>query len=216
MMNQQQIGHFIQERRKGRGMTQQELAERLGVTNKAVSKWEKGRSMPDVALFEPLCRELEIGIPELLAGRSIEAEEQQKAAEELLMESISRGKLVGLQVFLMINAVVGAVLVLSPALFSVEKPLSGLLFGFGVLECVMSVYFDSALPGREARRESFTVRAAYTLVLFCSLGVLNYPSSVREGVPLVTEILTFLIPCLLSLLGQYLIWRRKRRKRSED
>ena len=215
MMDQQQIGQFIQERRKGRGMTQQELAERLGVTNKAVSKWEKGRSMPDVALFEPLCRELEISLPELLAGRSIEAEEQQKAAEELLMESISRGKLVGLQAFLMINAVIGAVLVLSPVLFSVEKPLSGLLFGFGVLECGMSVYFDSALPGREARRESFTVRAVYTLVLFCSLGVLNYPSSVREGVPLVTEILTFLIPCLLSLLGQYLIWRRKRKKKNE-
>ena len=212
MMDQQRIGVFIQELRKARGMTQQALADRLGVTNKAVCKWEKGRSMPDVALFEPLCRELEISIPELLAGRRIDADAQQHAAEELLMESISRGKLVGLQAFLMINTLIGVVLALSPLLFSAEKPLSWLLFGFGLLECVLVVYFDCSLPGRETRRQSFAVRVLYTVCLFFTLGVLNYPASVREGIPLRTEILAFLLPCLLALLIQFVVWRFKRSK----
>lgn len=47
-MNQQQIGQFIQKQRKAHELTQRELADRLGVTNKAVSKWELGRSMPDI------------------------------------------------------------------------------------------------------------------------------------------------------------------------
>ena len=212
MMDQQQIGVFIQELRKGRGMTQQELADRLGVTNKAVSKWEKGRSLPDVALFEPLCRELEISIPELLAGHRIEADAQQQAAEKLLMESISRGKLVGLQAFLMVNTVIGTFMALSPLLFAVQKPVSWLLLGFGLLECALVVYFDCSLPGRETRRQSFAVRILYTVCLFFTIGVLNYPSSVREGVPLRTEILVFLLPCLLALVIQFLVWRFKRSK----
>lgn len=215
-MDQQRIGQFIQEQRKAHGMTQQELADRLSVTNKAVSKWEKGRSMPDVALFEPLCRELEISIPELLAGHRIDTEDQQRAAEELLMESISNGKLVGLQAFLIVNTLIGVVLALSPILFSMEKPFSSLLFGFGLLECAMTIYFDYSLPGRKTRRQSFLVRVIYTVSLFFTLGVLNYPSSVRAGVPLTTEILVFLIPCALMLLVQFLIRRRKKKSKTEE
>ena len=211
-MDQQRIGQFIQEQRKAHGMTQQELADKLGVTNKAVSKWEKGHSMPDVALFEPLCRELEISIPELLAGHRIDAENQQRATEELLMEFISNGKLVGLQAYLMINTLIGVVLALSPILFSVEKPYSSLLFGFGLLECAMVICFDYSLPGRETRRQSFLVRAVYAISLFFTLGVINYSSSVRVGIPLSTVILVSLIPCLLYLLVQYLIWRYRRNR----
>lgn len=210
-MDQQQIGLFIQEQRKAHELTQRELADRLGVTNKAVSKWELGRSMPDVALFEPLCRELEISIPELLAGHRIDAEDQQRAAEELLMESISARKLIGLSVFLQLNTIIGVLLVISPFLFHPERPLNLLLVVLGLVECTMVVYFDSTLPGRETRRQSLTVRVIYTVFLFFTLGVLNYPSSVREGVPLTTEILVFLLPCMFCLLGQYLLWRRKKK-----
>ena len=120
-MEQQRIGQFIQERRKAHGLTQQELADRLGVTNKAVSKWEKGRSMPDVGLFEPLCRELEISIPELLSGQIVDAGDRQQTTEQLLMESISMRKLIGLSVFLQLNSVVGVLLVISPFLFHPES-----------------------------------------------------------------------------------------------
>lgn len=215
-MDQQQIGQFIQEQRKAHSMTQQELAEKLGITNKAVSKWELGRSMPDVSLFEPLCRELEISIPELLSGHRIDAEDRQRATEKMLMESISIRKLIGLSVFLQLNSIIGTLLVISPFLFHPEKPLNVLLVVLGLIECAMVVYFDTTLPGKEARRQSLFVRFTYTICLFFTLAAINYPASVREGIPLTTEILVFLVPCLFCLLIQYLLWRRKEKNKNEN
>ena len=211
-MDQQRIGQFIQDQRKAHAMTQQELADKLGVTNKAVSKWEKGHSMPDVALLEPLCKELEISIPELLSGRIIDAVDQQKTAEQLLMESISMRKLIGLSVFLQINSIIGVLLVTSPFLFHPERPLNLLLVALGLVEFAMVVFFDSTLPGKEARRQSLTVRFVHTICLFLTIAAIKHPASVREGVPLTTEILVFLIPCLCCLLVHYFLWRRKKKK----
>ena len=78
-MDRRKIGQFIQEQRKKRELTQRDPADKLRVTNKAVSKREPGKSMPDVSLFEPLCRELEISIPELLAGHRIDEEDRQQS-----------------------------------------------------------------------------------------------------------------------------------------
>lgn len=67
-MDQQKMGLFIAQERKGKNMTQQELADCLHVTNKAVSKWETGKSLPDGATLEPLARALGVSVDELLAG----------------------------------------------------------------------------------------------------------------------------------------------------
>ena len=56
-MNQEKIGKFIAECRRQRKMTQSELGEKLGVTEKSISNWENGRNMPDLSLFKPLCEE---------------------------------------------------------------------------------------------------------------------------------------------------------------
>ena len=76
-MNQIRIGAFIAECRKAKGWTQNQLAEKLGITDKAISKWETGRSMPDLSLFVPLCTLLDITLNELFAGECI-AEEKLK------------------------------------------------------------------------------------------------------------------------------------------
>ena len=65
-------GQFISERRRAIGLTQKELAERLGVTNKAVSKWETGGGMPDVSMLKKLSEILEVSVDELLAGEYAE------------------------------------------------------------------------------------------------------------------------------------------------
>ena len=67
-MNQEKIGKFIAECRKKKNMTQQELAEKLGVSDRTVGNWENGRNMPDLSLFKPLCTELDVSINELLKG----------------------------------------------------------------------------------------------------------------------------------------------------
>ena len=209
-MDQQQIGQFIQARRKALGLTQQALGEQLGVTNKAVSKWEKGHSMPDVSLFEPLCQTLEISIPELLAGHPIAEADRRQAAEQLLVESISTKKLIGLEVFLYYNILIGILLAISPLLFRPARPLNVLLVLFGLIECALVVYFDAVLPGKTARRQSLAVRFVYTIGLFVTLAAINYPAAMREGVPVLQWLLVFLAPCVLSLLAQWLIWHRRR------
>ena len=73
-MNYDKIGKFIQEKRKEKNLTQKELAEKLGVTDRAVSKWERGVGCPDVSILEILSKELDCSILEILKGRKIENE----------------------------------------------------------------------------------------------------------------------------------------------
>ena len=73
-MNYDKIGKFIQEKRKEKNLTQKELANKLGVTDRAVSKWERGVGCPDVSILEKLSKELDCSILEILKGRKIENE----------------------------------------------------------------------------------------------------------------------------------------------
>lgn len=73
-MNYEKIGEFIKNKRKEKGLTQNELAEKINVTDKAISKWERGLGCPDVSLLESLSKELDVSILELLNGEKIENE----------------------------------------------------------------------------------------------------------------------------------------------
>lgn len=91
-VEQEKIGRFIAENRKAKGLTQIEFAEKLGVSNKSVSRWETGKNMPDVSLFLPLCELLGISVNELIVGEHI-TEEESKNSDEILVEVIkSSGK----------------------------------------------------------------------------------------------------------------------------
>ncbi len=81
-MDQKRIGAFIAQCRKEKNLTQMQLAELLGITNQAVSKWENGRGMPDMSLLQPLCDVLGISLNELFSGEHISAEEYKGKAEE--------------------------------------------------------------------------------------------------------------------------------------
>ncbi len=85
-MEPTRIGRFIAERRKALGLTQRQLAERLAVSDKAVSKWETGRGLPDVLLMPPLCAVLGITVNDLLSGEYVSERDYQKKAEENMME----------------------------------------------------------------------------------------------------------------------------------
>ena len=85
-MDQIKIGRFIAECRKNKNMTQAQLAEKVGVTDRAVSKWENGRSMPDSSIMLELCGELGITVNELLSGEKIIMENNNQKQEQLLLE----------------------------------------------------------------------------------------------------------------------------------
>lgn len=93
-MNYEKIGEFIAEKRKEKNLTQVELAKKLGVTDKAVSKWERGLGCPDVSILEILSKELDVSILELLKGRKIENEVINiTEADDYIKESIKVTKL---------------------------------------------------------------------------------------------------------------------------
>ncbi len=85
-MDQIKIGRFIASCRKEQGMTQAVLAEKLGISDRAVSKWETGKSMPDSGIMLELCEYLKINVNELLSGERIMAEAYDKIAEKNLIE----------------------------------------------------------------------------------------------------------------------------------
>ena len=85
-MNQIKIGKFIAERRRKLELTQMQLAEKLNITDRAVSKWETGRAMPDSSIMLELCDILGISVNELLNGEKINMEHNDKKNEQLLLE----------------------------------------------------------------------------------------------------------------------------------
>ena len=85
-MDQVKIGKFIAEQRKDNGLTQSQLAEKLFVTDRAVSKWECGKSMPDSSIMLQLCEVLKITVNELLTGEKIDMEKYNEQAEVNLIE----------------------------------------------------------------------------------------------------------------------------------
>lgn len=85
-MDQIKIGRFIAECRRLQGLTQAQLAEKLNITDRAVSKWETGRSLPDAALMLALCEILDISVNELLNGERVTMENKQEKNEQILLE----------------------------------------------------------------------------------------------------------------------------------
>lgn len=88
-MNQEKIGKFISRLRKEKNMTQQELAEKLNVTDKAVSKWENGRCLMDMALLKPLSKCLDVSIVELINGERIDSKDVSSMSNETVYKTLS-------------------------------------------------------------------------------------------------------------------------------
>lgn len=89
-MKQAKIGKFIANKRKEQGLTQLQLAEKLGITDRAVSKWETGKSLPDASLMPELCKLLKITINDLLCGEVVSVENYNKKAEKALLEMVKK------------------------------------------------------------------------------------------------------------------------------
>lgn len=84
-MNQEKIGKFIAELRKEKNLTQEQLAVKMRVSDKTISRWETGKSMPDYSLLKDLCNELNTNANELLSGERIENDKYMNHAEENLI-----------------------------------------------------------------------------------------------------------------------------------
>lgn len=89
-MDQKKIGCFIAELRKEKEWTQAELGERLGITNKTVSRWETGSYMPDISMIQALCKEFDIGVNEFLSGERLDNEDFRTQADQNVVSALNR------------------------------------------------------------------------------------------------------------------------------
>ena len=105
-MDQIKIGKFIKECRTQNNLTQMQLAEKLGITDRAVSKWENGRAMPDSAIMLDLCKELKITVNDLLSGEVVVMENYNENSEKIILEMV-KGKEESDRRFLTLEWVIG-------------------------------------------------------------------------------------------------------------
>lgn len=89
-MNQVKIGKFIAEKRKEKKLTQQQLAEKLGVSDRAISNWENGKNMPDISLFPIISKELDVTVNDLMSGEKVDKKNYQEKFEENIIYTIDK------------------------------------------------------------------------------------------------------------------------------
>lgn len=135
-------GNFICEQRKKIGLTQKELADRLGVTDKAVSKWENGRGFPDVSLLSPLSEVLQVTVTEILNGEAVN-DNSLNASDNLLLEAYREKKII-MNIFSAILTILGIFIILSPLFTAATGPgiVFSLLIGAAVIATAVLISTD--------------------------------------------------------------------------
>ena len=153
-MDQIKIGKFIAEERKAKKYTQRELADKLSISDKTISKWERGNGFPEVSLLLPLCNELEITVNELLSGERLQAMDYKKKAEEnmvnLVKEAQESKKKIIMSAMVSVLVIVAAVpLFVVAGMFEMQIWTRVLLMGIGFVIMVMGIAIACVLD-REA------------------------------------------------------------------
>ena len=146
-MDQIKIGKFITECRKKVNLTQMQLAEKLGITDKAVSKWERGISMPDSSIMLELCDVLSISVNDLLCGEVITMDNYNKELEKNLIEMVKQKeeadrRLLKLEIVLGIIAILPLIAAaITASIVPIEEWKAGLLVGLSLLPLLIATPF---------------------------------------------------------------------------
>ncbi len=145
-MDQITIGRFIAKKRKEQSLTQEQLAERLGVSNKTVSKWEMGKCMPDYAVVKNLCGELKVSVSELMDGEEAEEKSVRVYDDEQILDLLRRTQELEKQKVMLTGVIL---IVMGIALQALSHTLggsdvkdffAGLLLGLSVAEMLLGIY----------------------------------------------------------------------------
>ena len=139
-MDQVKIGKFISKKRKEKNITQSKLAEMLGITDRAISKWENGICLPDAATMPELCEILDISINDLFCGEVVDMKNNEKKLEENLLEmtlakEVSDKRLLNMEIYIgFVSIIILFTMILTAMLIEMPVYAQGILIGIG---CVM-------------------------------------------------------------------------------
>lgn len=145
-MEQIKIGKFIAKKRKEQNLTQEQLAERLGVSNKTISKWETGKCMPDYAIVKNLCEELKISVSELMDGEEADDKSVRVYDDEQILDLLRRTQELEKQKIMLTGVILIVMGIAFQALShtlggsNVKDFFSGLLLGLSIVEMLLGVY----------------------------------------------------------------------------
>ena len=146
-MDQTKIGTFISKKRKERNLTQEKLAEKLGITDRAVSKWETGKSLPDASIMLDLCRILGITVNDLLSGEELSMERINERTEKNLIEMVRQKEAADRRllkteiVIVALSMLFLASMIVIAALIPMENWIKYLLMGIGLLQLIAVAAF---------------------------------------------------------------------------
>ena len=146
-MDQVKIGKFIAECRKNKNLTQAQLAEKLDITDRAISKWETGKGMPDSSIMLELCKELEISVNELLSGEVLEMKNYNERVEKNLLEMVKQKEEADKRLLIM-EIVIGVlaclilvVLISVASLVEMANWLRISIITFGMISFIIAMFF---------------------------------------------------------------------------
>ncbi len=163
-MDQIKIGKFIASCRKDQNMTQAVLAEKLGISDRAVSKWETGKSLPDAGIMLELCELLNINVNELLSGEKVMTEEYNKKAEDNLLAmkrevDEKNRQLLNLEIFIAAPATLAGFVLCGVAAY-VEMP-TGLRIGLIVFSMIIIITVAFIAVGIEQKAGYYECRKCF-------------------------------------------------------
>lgn len=149
-MDQVKIGKFISQKRKEQNLTQMQLAEKLGITDRAVSKWERGKSFPDAAIILDLCEILKISVSDLLSGESVPIENYNEKIEHNLVDIVkqkeqSDKRLLSAEIMLSVISITFLAVLFAIGIVFIKTSFSTwcgiVLMVFGVLQFLVAMLF---------------------------------------------------------------------------
>ena len=144
-MNQTAIGSYIAKKRREKNLTQEQLAEKLGVTNKTISKWENGKCMPDYSIIEQLCKELSVTLSELMDGEDAAEDSVRVYDDEQILDLLRRTQELERQKEILYGVILVVLGIACNAMSGtvsgseVQEFISGLLMGLSVAEILAGI-----------------------------------------------------------------------------
>ena len=225
-MDKNATGRFIAELRKQKGFTQKELAEKLMVTDKAISRWETGKGLPDTSLLKPLGDVLGVSVTELLSGKKIEEVDMKERADNIILESLNYSKRMLASVIGTILFIIGIAFIISPLFLASQSHIWAwgliIVVGTTLYSCIRKrgysmkvtdrVYYLAALAlqGVALVLEMLPIGAVMVFATSSTertIEVYSYFSMLPVGYANFAPLLTGILTILIILLGVIALFR---------
>ena len=219
-MDKNATGRFIAELRKQKGFTQKELAEKIMVTDKAISRWETGKGLPDTSLLKPLGEALGVSISELLSGKIIEEAEMKEQTDKIIFEALIYSKRMLASTICAILFIIGIAFIISPLFWASQSSVwaLGIILIVGTtlyiyirklgysMKATDKVYFLAALALQGIALFLEILPIGSVMVFATSptertIEVYSYFSMLPVGYANFTPLLTGILTILIILLG---------------